>query len=143
MSFADNNFLNSTNPIVTAPQISFPDLDDGATYRIPQGTRQFRLQGDDTLTWSHRNQTWSFGGEVQSIDADFYLPVFIQGNIQAVEDFPDFDRNGDGKVDDNDLLFAVGVRSSTPERPLNLPNNDSYHIALLRRTTGRYCRILC
>jgi outer membrane receptor protein involved in Fe transport len=129
MSFADNNFLNITNPIVTGPQITYPDLDDGATYRIPQATRQFRLQGDDTLTWSHLNQTWSFGAEVQSIDADFYLPVFIQGNIQTVEDFPDFDRNGDGVVNDNDLLFAVGLRSSTPTRPLNLPNCDNYHLA--------------
>jgi hypothetical protein len=130
VSFADNNFLNITNPITTAPQITFPDLDDGATYRVPQQTRQFRLQGDDTLTWSHRNQTWSFGGEIQSIDADFYLPVFIQGNIQTVEDFPDFDRNGDGVVNDNDLLFAVGLRSSTPTRPLNLPDCDNYHLAL-------------
>ena len=129
MSFADNNFLNITNPIVTGPQITYPDLDDGATYRIPQATRQFRLQGDDTLTWSHLKQTWSFGAEIQSIDADFYLPVFIQGNIQTVEDFPDFDRNGDGVVNDNDLLFAVGLRSSTPTRPLNLPNNDNYHLA--------------
>jgi outer membrane receptor protein involved in Fe transport len=130
MSFADNNFLNITNPIVTGPQITYPDIDDGATYRIPQQTRQFRLQGDDTLTWSHLKQTWSFGAEIQSIDADFYLPVFTQGNIQTVEDFPDFDRNGDGRVNDNDLLFAVGLRSSTPTKPLNLPNNDNYHIAV-------------
>lgn len=129
LSFADNNFLNITNPIVKAPQISYPDLDDGATYRIPQSTKQFRLQGDDTLTWSHQKHTWSFGGEIQSIDADFYLPVFLEGNIQTVEDFPDFDRNGDGKVDDNDLLFAVGLRSSTPDTPLNLPNNDNFHLA--------------
>lgn len=130
IDFADNNFSNIINPIVNAPQSSFPDLDDGATYRIPQGTKQFRLQGDDTLTWVTGKHTLSFGGQVQSIDADFYLPVFLQGNIQTVEDFPDFDRNGDGKVDDNDLLFAVALRSSTPDRPLNLPNNDNYHIAL-------------
>jgi hypothetical protein len=130
VSFADNNFLNITNPIVQAPQISYPDLDDGATYRIPQQTRQFRLQGNDTLTWARGSQTWSFGAEVQSIDADFYLPVFTQGNIQAVEDFPDFDRNGDGVVNDNDLLFAVGLRSSTPDHPLTLPNNDNYHSAV-------------
>jgi hypothetical protein len=129
LSFAYNNFLNITNPVVNAPQISFPDLDDGATYRIPQHTRQVRLEGDDTITWSHRNHTWSFGGEIQSINADFFLPVFVQGNIQAVEDFPDFDRNGDGKVDDNDLLFAVALRSSTPETPLNLPNCDNFHLA--------------
>lgn len=56
--------------------------------------------------------------------------MFQQGNIQAVEDFPDFDRNGDGKVDDNDLLFAVALRSSTPTKPLFLPNDDNYHSAL-------------
>ena len=113
-----------------APQITFPDLDDGATYRVPQQTLQFRLQGDEMLSWTRHKHTLSFGGEVQSIDADFNLGVFQQGNIIAVEDFPDFDRNGDGKVDDNDLLFAVGLRSSTPTRPLDLPNNDNYHFAL-------------
>jgi len=130
LSFADNNFSNSILPTTTAPQISFPDLDEGATYRVPQSTKQFRLQGDDVLTWSKHNHTLSFGGQIQSIDADFFLGVFLQGNIQAVEDFPDFDRNGDGKVDDNDLLFAVALRSSTPTKPLILPNNDSYHAAL-------------
>ena len=129
LSFSDNNFINTTSPTSLAPQITFPDLDDGATYRVPQQTLQFRLQGDEMLSWTHRNHTLSFGGEVQSIDADFNLGVFQQGNIIAVEDFPDFDRNGDGTVDDNDLLFAVGLRSSTPTRPLDLPNDDSYHLA--------------
>jgi hypothetical protein len=130
LSFADNNFINTTAPTSLTPQITYPDLDDGATYRVPQQTLQFRLQGDDILSWSHHNHVLSFGGEVQSIDADFNLGVFQQGNIQTVEDFPDFDRNQDGKVDDNDLLFAVGLRSSTPTRPLDLANNDNYHFAL-------------
>jgi hypothetical protein len=130
LSFADNNFINTTAPTSIAPQITYPDLDDGATYRVPQQTLQFRLQGDDVASWSHHNHTLSFGGEVQAIDADFNLGVFQQGNIQAVEDFPDFDRNQDGKVDDDDLLFAVALRSSTPTRPLDLPNNDSFHFAL-------------
>ena len=128
LSFAENNFLNKTLPTSTAPQISYPDLDDGATYRVPQQTRQFRLQADDTLTWTRHSHSLSLGGGLQSIDADFNLGVFQQGNIQAVEDFPDFDRNRDGKVDDNDLLFAVALRSSTPTRPLLLPDNDNYHI---------------
>ena len=130
MSFADNNFANSTDPTSAAPQITFPDLDDGATYRVPQSTKQFRLQGDDVVSWTRHNHALSFGGQVQSIDADFGLGVFRQGNIIAVEDFPDFDRNQDGKVDDNDLLFAVGLRSSTPERALNLPSDGNYHFAL-------------
>jgi len=129
VSFADNNFINTTLPTSSAPQITFPSIDEGATYRVPQQTLQFRLQGGDMITWTHRNHACSFGGDVQWIDADFHLGVFQQGNIIAVEDFPDFDRNGDGKVDDNDLLFAVGLRSSTPERPLLLPNCDNYHFA--------------
>ncbi len=129
LSFADNNFINTTSPTSLAPQITFPDIDDGATYRVPQQTLQFRLQGDEMLSWTRHKHTLSFGGGVQSIDADFNLGVFQQGNIIAVEDFPDFDRNGDGKVDDNDLLFAIGLRSSTPTRPLDLPNNDNYHVA--------------
>ena len=62
--------------------------------------------------------------------ADFDLGVFRQGNIMAVEDFPDFDRNQDGVVNDDDLLFAVALRSSTPERSLYLPDDDNKHIAL-------------
>ena len=130
MSFADNNFINTTDPVSTAPQITFPNLDDGATYRVPQQTLQFRLQGDDVVTWTRHNHALAFGGEVQSIDADFNLGVFQQGNIIAVEDFPDFDRNGDGQVNDDDLLFAVGLRSSTPTRALDLPNDDNDHLAL-------------
>jgi len=130
LGFGDNNFINNTAPTSQAPQISYPDLDDGATYRDPQNTKQFRLQFDDTLSWNKSAHAFSVGWELQSIDADFNLGVFQQGNIQAVEDFPDFDRNGDGKVDDNDLLFAVALRSSTPTRPLLLPNDDNYHSAL-------------
>ena len=138
LSFADNNFINTILPTSTAPQISYPDLDDGATYRVPQQTLQFRLQGDEIVTWTHRNHSMSFGGEVQWIDADFHLGVFQQGNIQAVEDFPDFDRNGDGKVDDDDLLFAVALRSTTPERPLLLPDNDNYHVALFAQDDWKF-----
>ena len=142
MSFADNNFLNDTLPTTTAPQITFPGLDDGATYRVPQQTLQFRLQGDDVVSWTRRNHTFSFGGGVQWIDADFNLGVFRQGNIVAVENFPDFDRNRDGKVDDNDLLFAVGLRSSTPDRPLLLPNNDNYNISTFAEDDWRILRNL-
>jgi hypothetical protein len=122
VSFADNNFINTTSPTSSAPQITYPGLYDGATYRVPQQTLQFRLQGDDILSWSRHNHNLSFGGQVQWIDADFHLGVFQQGNIQTVENLPDFDRNQDGRVDDDDLLFAVGLRSSTPARPLILPD---------------------
>jgi len=46
-----------------------------------------------------------------------------------VEDFATFDHNGDGRVDDNDLLFAVTLRSGKPDQSLNLPDSDSTHVS--------------
>ena len=36
---ADNNFINTTSALSQkTPQITFPNIDDGATYRVPQQT---------------------------------------------------------------------------------------------------------
>ncbi len=75
------------------------------------------------------NHTLNFGGEIQRVDADFDLRVFQQGRIEMIEDFPDFDRNGDGEVDDNDLLFAVTLRSGKPTEPLLIPDADNFYFA--------------
>ena len=71
-----------------------------------------KLSPADTLALVKGAHTFHFGGEAQRIDADFDLGVFQQGRIEFVQDFPFFDHNGDGRVDDNDLLFAVTLRSS-------------------------------
>ena len=86
------------------------------------------------------NHTLSFGGEIQRVDADFDLRVFQTGRIEMIEDFPDFDRNGDGRVDDNDLLFAVTLRSGKPTEPLLIPNADNTYLAASFRTTGEFIR---
>ena len=57
------------------------------------------------------------------------LGVFQQGRIELVEDFPTFDHTGDGRIDDNDLLFAVTLRSGKPTQPLDLPDVNNTHIA--------------
>jgi hypothetical protein len=129
-AFNENNFINTTNALGTGPQLTFPSLQDGSSFRVPQQTRQNRLQFSDNLDWSYGNHNLRFGGELQRIDADFNLGVFQQGMVQVVEDFPDFDRNNDGIVNDNDLLFAVGLRSAFPTRPLILPNADNNYFAL-------------
>ena len=49
-----------------------------------------------------------------------------------VEDFATFDHNGDGRVDDNDLLFAVTLRSGKPDQALVIPDADNNYFALLR-----------
>ncbi|GAC1652241.1 MAG: hypothetical protein NVS9B15_12760 [Acidobacteriaceae bacterium] len=44
LRFSDNNFMNAISPIANLPQITFPSIVDGASFRVPQQTRQFRLK---------------------------------------------------------------------------------------------------
>ena len=96
---------------------------------MPQGTTQKRWQIADTATLVRGAHTIRFGGELQRVDAEFELGVFQQGRIELVEDFPTFDHNGDGRIDDNDLLFAVTLRSGKPDQALILPDADNTHVA--------------
>jgi hypothetical protein len=128
-NFSASTFVNHTDPLTAGPQLTFPSLQDGASFRVPQQTRQRRLQFADTFTLVRGRHTLYLGGEVQRVDGDFNLGVFRQGRIELIEDFPDFDRNGDGRTDDNDLLFAVTLRSAVPTRPLILPDNDNSYFA--------------
>ncbi|HKP88261.1 MAG TPA: TonB-dependent receptor, partial [Blastocatellia bacterium] len=128
-NFSVTNFINRTVPVTPGPQLTFPSLQDGASFRVPQQTRMNRLQFADTFSALKGAHNIRFGGEFQRIDADFDLGVFQQGRVEFVEDFADFDHNGDGRVDDNDLLFAVTLRSATPDRALVLPDADNNHFA--------------
>ena len=128
-NFSFNDFINRTQPVTVAPQLTFPSIQDGASFRVPQQTKQRRYQFSDTFTMIRGAHSLTFGGEVQRVQSDFNLGVFQQGRIELIEDFPDFDRNGDGRVDDNDLLFAVTLRSGKPTTPLIIPDADNSYIA--------------
>jgi len=93
------------------------------------GAKQRRLQFSDTLSLVRGNHSINIGGEIQRVDADFDLRVFQSGRVELIEDFPDFDRNHDNKVDDNDLLFAVTLRSAKPTQALLIPDADSTYFA--------------
>ncbi len=128
-NFSYNNFFNDIEPVTPGPQLTFPSIQDGASFRVPQGTRQKRYQVSDTLTLIRGNHTLIAGGEVQRVRGDFDLRVFQQGRIELIEDFPDFDRNHDNRVDDNDLLFAVTLRSAHPTEPLLIPDASNTYFA--------------
>lgn len=129
-SFSFNDFINRTLPVSVGPQLTFPSIQDGVSFRVPQQTKQRRFQFGDTFTVVRGNHTLNIGGEIQRVESDFNLGVFQQGRIELIEDFPDFDRNGDGRVDDNDLLFAVTLRSGKPDEPLIIPNDDNTYLAV-------------
>jgi hypothetical protein len=124
-----STFLNDTSPVARVPQLTFPSLQDGASFRMPQETRQMRLQVANHLSIVRGAHTVRAGGEIERIDAEFRLGVFQQGRIELVQDFPMFDHTGDGVVDDNDLLFAVTLRSGRPDQPLLIPDADNVHLA--------------
>ncbi|HYJ89959.1 MAG TPA: carboxypeptidase regulatory-like domain-containing protein, partial [Pyrinomonadaceae bacterium] len=141
-SFSVNNFDNTTDPTDTGVQLTFPSILDGSSFRVPQGTRQNRVQFADTLTQIVGNHSLKFGGEYQRIDSSISLGVFRQGRIEFVEDFATFDHNNDGRIDDNDLLFAVTLRSGLPNQDLNLPNVDNNYFAFFGQDDWRARRNL-
>jgi hypothetical protein len=137
-----SDYLNQTEPVATGPQLTFPSLQDGSSFRVPQQTEQRRLQFTDAVTWIRGSHMLRFGGEAQRIDAAFDLGVFRQGRIELIQDFPDFDHNNDGRIDDNDLLFAVTLRSAVPERSLVLPDTDNNYYAFFIQDDWRVHRQL-
>jgi hypothetical protein len=124
-----SGYLNRTVPLGSMPQLTFPSIQDGASFRMPQETRQTRLQLANTASMVRGAHTFRIGGEFQRVLGQFDLGVFRQGRVELVEDFPAFDRNGDGRVDDNDLLFAVSLRSGKPDQDLHLPDSNNTHVA--------------
>lgn len=128
-NFSFSNFDNHIDPVSAGPQLTFPSIQDGASFRVPQATKQRRFQFSDTVTLVHGNHTIKLGGDIQRVRGDFDLRVFQQGRIEMIEDFPDFDRNSDGRVDDNDLVFAVTLRSAHPNDPLLIPDASNTYLA--------------
>jgi len=128
-SVSYSRFRNQIAPVAPGPQLTFPSLQDGSSFRVPQGTDQDRWQFADTLTLVRGAHNIRIGGELQHVSGTFDLGVFRDGRVELVEDFATFDHNGDGRIDDNDLLFAVTLRSGFPDRGLLLDDCNNNHIA--------------
>jgi hypothetical protein len=135
-------FDNEIEPVSSGPQLTFPSIQDGSSFRVPQGTTQKRFQLANTLTLVRGAHNFRAGGEWQRVDARFDLGVFRDGRVEFVEDFATFDHNGDGRVDDGDLLFEVTLRSGRPDRSLVLPDADNQHVALFVQDDWRVRRDL-
>jgi hypothetical protein len=122
-------FDNDIAPVAAGPQLTFPSIQDGSSFRVPQGTTQKRLQLADAVSVVRGRHNLRGGGEWQRVDSLFDLGVFREGRVELVEDFATFDHNGDGRVDDRDLLFAVTLRSGRPEQALVIPDADNNYFA--------------
>jgi hypothetical protein len=69
------------------------------------------------------------GAEVSRTTGAFDLGVFRDGRVELVQDFAQFDLNRDGRVDDDDLLFAVTLRSGKPDQNLLFDDCSSTYLA--------------
>src|SRR5204863_8669917 len=74
-NFSYNTFSNVTAPVTQGPQLTFPSIQDGSSFRVPQHTKQQRLQLSDTLTMIRGLHTLNFGGEWQTVHAGSNLDV--------------------------------------------------------------------
>lgn len=129
LSASVSTFRNAIAPTASGPQLTFPSLQDGSSFRVPQATDQTRFQLANTWSAVRGAHMLRVGGEWQRVDGKFDLGVFQAGRIELVQDFAAFDHNGDGRVDDNDLLFAVTLRSGRPDQALVLDNCDNNYFA--------------
>jgi hypothetical protein len=127
LSYSD--YDNSIVPVEPGRQLTFPSVQDGASFRVPQATKQRRFQATDSFSWVRGSHSLKIGGEVSRTKSDFVLGVFREGMVQVVQDFPQFDLNRDGQVNDDDLLFAVGLRSGKPDQDLVLDDCSNTYFA--------------
>lgn len=132
-----STFHSQIDPVVSTPQLTFPSMLDGSSFRVPQGTIQKRFQIGNSATFLRGGHSIRTGGEWQHVMGEFDLDVFRQGRVELVEDFADFDHNGDGRIDDNDLLFAVTLRSGRLNQGLVIPDANNTYIALYAQDDWR------
>ena len=129
-------------PVTPGPQLTFPSLQDGASFRVPQRTEQNRLQFGDTFTLVRGAHTLNFGGEVQRRRRRLRPARLSAGPHRAGRRLPRLRPQRRRGVDDNDLLFAVTLRSACPDRPLVIPDADNNYFALFFQDDWRVTRNL-
>lgn len=156
VSYQKNYFINSipafspngpvTNPggLAATNELRFPDLQDGANYRIPQRTRLARDQIRDTFYWSLGKHSLSFGPEYQYYGSDILFDIFGSGSIYLTEDFPSqnlFSGNtcsAANPCDDTDIPIAIALKSGAPVRPPTGPYEHNHYLGLFIQDDWRF-----
>lgn len=108
----ENNFKGDVNTVSPTTQLSFPSVTDGGNFGIPQGVRQNRVQFRDNVSLELGKHSLKLGGEYFNVKGTQKPGFLIYGAIFFAEDFASQDRNGDGKIDDRDLLSLFAFKST-------------------------------
>ncbi len=156
LSYQKNYFINhipsfspnapDTNPagLAATNELRFPDLQDGANYRIPQRTRLARDQVRDTFYWSMGKHNLSFGAEFQYYGSDILFDIFGSGSIYLTEDFPRQNLftgtscSAATPCDDTDIPIAIALKSGAPVRPPTAPYEHNKYLGLFVQDDWRF-----
>ena len=135
-----STFDNEIVPVASGPQLHVPQHARRVVLPRPAGhDAEAPPVGRHARRWSRGAHSLRVGGEWQRVDARV-RPRRVPGGPHRVR--RGLRRasisNGDGRVDDGDLLFAVTLRSGKPDQALVLPDADNDYVALLR--AGRLAR---
>ena len=125
---AEIHFLNEIAAQDDSPELVFPSIAIGQNELVPQRTRSNRFQIKNDLTWTRGHHLLQIGGEFQRLDNDFLVDFVRNGAVLLAEDFASEDRNGDGRIDDNDIQVILALRSNTAGVPF-VPNLDNTFLA--------------
>ena len=126
-----STFDNAIVPVAAGPQLTFPSIQDGSSFRVPQGTTQKRFQIADTVSLVARRAQPARRRRVAARSARCSTSASSRTDASSSSRTSRrFDHNGDGHVDDGDLLFAVTLRSGKPDQALVLPDADNNYVAL-------------
>jgi Carboxypeptidase regulatory-like domain len=156
VSYQKNYFINhipsfspntpATNPggLAATNELRFPDLQDGANYRIPQRTRLARDQIRDTFYWTQGKHSLSSGAEFQYYGSDILFDIFGSGSIYLTEDFPSQNLfrgtacSATNPCDDTDIPIAIALKSGAPVRPPTAPYEHNHYLGLFIQDDWRF-----
>ncbi len=111
--------------------IRFPSVDDGsASQDAPVNDRQNRFQLKNVLSLVAGSHTIKFGGELHLVNTRGLDGSFSGGLVSLTENFASRDRNGDGRIDDNDIRIAFTAKVPTPLSARTVTNNNNKYLGL-------------
>lgn len=128
LMFHSNAFLNEIPQFIDGHELRFPDLQDGGSFRVPQRTRLRKNQLRENLSWKLGEHSLKFGAEWINMQSDALFDLFGSGTVFLTENFATQDRNGDGRIDDNDIPVALSIASTAPIRPPFVPDIDNTYL---------------
>jgi hypothetical protein len=132
-AYSPDNPVTNPSGLAGGNEVRFPDLQDGANFRIPQSTKFNRYQVRDTVNWNIGNHTLGFGGEYQHLNTYALFDLYGSGSVYTIGDFggdicrkagvpiSQCDFNGDGVVNDLDIPISLALKSAAPSRPPIVP----------------------